>query len=409
MRVALVTGIFPPDIGGPATYVPAIARALAERGHDVRVVTTSEPADITSADADHGFGVVRIDRRTTIPRRTLRVTAAVARAAQNADVVYANGMFLEAALGARLARRPLVIKVVGDEAWERSTARGWTTAEQDAFQDGRLTLGARTLILLRNAGIRAADHVIVPSRYLQRIVAGWGVDPQRCHVIYNAVGEIAPSDPMRSACGPLRVLTAGRLIPLKGFDLVIRALREVTDATLDIAGDGPCRSGLEGLVYQEGLGDRVRFLGQVTPDVLYTLMQAHDVFVLASRHEGLPHVVLEAMQHRMAVVATRTGGTPEVLDDGTTGLLVNRSADELRDALVRLQRDPQLRRRIADAGRAVVERRFGHQRMVAETEHVLTRAARGLELLEIGSDRLGDSLSVERRKKLGILAKISVP
>ena len=120
MKVLIVTGIFPPDIGGPATYVPLIAKALRERGHQVTVLTTSEPENLRWDDSIYPFQVFRINRRQRIWLRSLKCVVEIFRLGRIADVIYANGIYFEAVIANKFLRKPLVMKIVGDEAWERS-------------------------------------------------------------------------------------------------------------------------------------------------------------------------------------------------------------------------------------------------------------------------------------------------
>jgi starch synthase (maltosyl-transferring) len=118
---------------------------------------------------------------------------------------------------------------------------------------------------------------------------------------------------------------------------------------------------------------RVRFLGP-RPDVP-ALLGRLDLFVLPSLWEGLPNAALEAMAARRAVVATNVDGTPEAVADGVTGLLVPPAdADALARAIAILLRDPERRGTLAEAGRRRVEREFGMDRMVAETQQVYREA-----------------------------------
>jgi glycosyltransferase involved in cell wall biosynthesis len=146
-----------------------------------------------------------------------------------------------------------------------------------------------------------------------------------------------------------------------------------------IVGDGPARAGLEAAVAAAGLRDVVHFAGAV-PDAR-PLVGAFDLVLGPSRAEGLPNSVLEAAAAGRAVAATRAGGTPEILTDGETGLLVPAGdPPALRDALDRLAADADLRARLGAAARADVGRRFGIDRMVAETaelyEHLLAASGR---------------------------------
>jgi glycosyltransferase involved in cell wall biosynthesis len=147
VRILIVTGIFPPDIGGPATYVPQIAEGLAQRGHAVTVVTLSDRFD--HEDGVYPFRVIRLPRRAFKPWRMGRTVLVLLRLGRRADVLFVNGLALESALANFVLRKPLVMKVVGDLAWERATGRGWTADDFEAFQRRRYGLRIELLKALR--------------------------------------------------------------------------------------------------------------------------------------------------------------------------------------------------------------------------------------------------------------------
>jgi len=156
----------------------------------------------------------------------------------------------------------------------------------------------------------------------------------------------------------------GRLAEEKGFDLLIRAadrlLEAGCDLTLLIAGEGPSRPALQGLIDELGRGERIRLLG--FQQEIIPLYEAMDLFVLSSLREGLPNVVLEAMALEVPVLATRIAGIPRLIEDGKNGLLVDPGAVEpLGDAIACLVRDRDLRIALGKAGRATVEGRYSFQ------------------------------------------------
>jgi len=123
MKVLVITGIFPPDIGGPATYVPQIAKGLSERGHEVTVLTLSDR--LSHDDKNYPFQVVRLRRGMFKPWRVVQTVKTILRLGQGADVLFVNSLALEAVLANKVLCKPLVMKVVGDLAWERTTTFGW--------------------------------------------------------------------------------------------------------------------------------------------------------------------------------------------------------------------------------------------------------------------------------------------
>ena len=375
MRICIPTGIFPPDIGGPATYVPAIGAALAERGHQVSVVTLS---DVESAgDGRYRFPVHRIRRAQPRWRRMPLTARAIAHRARRADLVYANGLFIESAWAAWVTRKPLVIKIVGDWAWERAVGKGWLMDTIEQFQRRRYGPRVEALKALRALVTDRADLVLTPSRYLRHIVAGWGIDADRLHVIYNAgqplpAPEPAPLPPFEGST----VVTVGRLVPWKGVDRLLRVVAGLPQVRLLIVGDGPERESLESLASGLDLGRRVIFTGQVSKEQVPGYLCAADVFVLNSTYEGLPHIVLEAMQAGVPVVATDVGGTGELVQHGANGLLIRPGDDAgLRAALEQISTCPEKRVGLVEGGHRTLAADFSFDKMVLHTEALLTGAS----------------------------------
>lgn len=226
---------------------------------------------------------------------------------------------------------------------------------------------------------RSTDRVIGNSQAVVDFYRKAGIPAEKLAMIHSGISDEEPPsiDPqeVRRELGidegaPL-LLFAGRLAEQKRVDDLIQALDllqhiEPSLVTL-IAGDGPLRSRLEDLAQAFDLlsPGRVRFLGH--RDDVPRLLSASDLLVLPSLYEGLPNIVLEAMRFRKAVVATSAPGTTEVVSDGETGLLVpTRSPKELARALRTLVRDPDLRCRLGEAGRARVEADFQASVMIEQ-------------------------------------------
>ncbi|HET6623949.1 MAG TPA: glycosyltransferase family 4 protein, partial [Gaiellaceae bacterium] len=309
MRVLVVSGIWPPDPGGPASHAPALTAFLRERGHDVEVVTTASTAPEPTGYPVHWAA-------QSSPLRHARATALVRHAAARSDVVYSTSMVRRAALGASLARRPLVVKLVSDEAFERARRSGRFDGTLDEFQTAG---GARFRLLraTRDGALRRARHVFCPSAYLRRLALGWGLDPERVSVLPNPAPEVPPLPPREELRAELgldgRLLVfAGRLGPQKSLDVALEAVAAVPGVTLAIAGDGPDRASLERRARELGLEERARFLGSLPRDRVLRLFRAADAALLSSSWENFPHTVVEALAVGTPVVSTAVGGVPEV-------------------------------------------------------------------------------------------------
>lgn len=372
MRVVVVSGIWPPDPGGPASHAPALADFLHGRGHGVEVVTTAHTSPVTRE-----YRVHWVSRRSVL--RHVRSALTVRTHASGADVVYATSMIRRAALGARLARTPLVVKLVSDEVFERATRSGRFEGTLADFQQ---VGGARTWLLraTRNAAVCSASHVFSPSAYLRAIAIRWGLDADRISVLPNPAPEVPTlptRDELRADLGldGFVLVFAGRLGPQKAVGVLLGALADLRDVTLLIAGDGPDRATLERRTRELGLEERVRFLGSVPREEVLRLFAAADASALPSAWENFPHTVVEALVVGCPVIATAVGGVPEVVHDGVNGLLVAPGdPGALRDAIRRFFSDGELRRRLAEAAPASVA---GHteQAVFARIEAELELAA----------------------------------
>jgi glycosyltransferase involved in cell wall biosynthesis len=373
VRVVVVSGIWPPDPGGPASHAPALADFLTERGHDVAVVTTAD-----DAPAPRPYFVVWAPRASRL--RHLYAASLVRKHARNADVVYATGMVRRAAIGSRLARRPLVVKLVSDEVFERETRSGRYQGTLDEFQEVR---GARIRFLrsTRNAALRGARHIFCPSAYLRGVALRWGLNGKRLSVLPNPAPEIPPlpsREELRSELDMTghALVFAGRLGPQKALGIALTALAGVPDVSLVIAGDGPERAELERRASELGLTDRVLFLGSVPRETVLRLFRAADGSLLSSLWENLPHAVVESLRVGCPVIATAVGGVPEVVEDGRNGLLVPPGDPAaLAAAISRLFSDPELASRLAAAAHSSVDD-FSEEAVFSTIEAELERAAR---------------------------------
>lgn len=369
----MVTGIFPPDHGGPATFVPVIAEALAQDHNLLGVVTLS---DFIESEAEFSYRVVRILRGQGRLRRIVRTILLIRAMAQKADVVFLNGLVLEGVVACKLlSSRPVVVKVVGDLIWEQARRAG-VCDSLESFQNKSQGLRWEMLKKLQGWYMRKADRVIVPSRYLASIVSKWGVARERIPVIYNSVQCHAQNEEYEYNEKPaVDLVTVARLVPWKGLsELITLAFNH--GWSLRIVGDGPLRAELEMLVHELGAGTLVSFAGHVPADKVAGEIRRGRVFVLNSSYEGLPHVILEAKAVGVPVVATDVGGTSETIQEGINGYLVSwNDQQSLIAPIETLLADTALRSRIADAGRRHVAESFSSARMVQEITHVLTEAA----------------------------------
>jgi glycosyltransferase involved in cell wall biosynthesis len=280
-----------------------------------------------------------------------------------------------------VARRPLVLKLTADEAYERERRSGRFTGDLDAFQRHRGGLRVRVLRGTRNAAVRRAVHVFTPSGYLRELVLRWGIPAVCVSVSQNPAPEVpslAPRDELRRELGMdgPTLAFAGRLMAAKALDIALQAVRRLPGVSLVVVGDGPDRGQLERLSTELGLEGRVRFVGGRSREDVLRILFAADAAVLSSRWENFPHLVVEALAVGTPVIATAVGGVPEVVKDGENGLLVPAGdADALAAAISRLVGDGELRSRLAQAAAPSVAA-LAPDLLLGGIERELERAAR---------------------------------
>lgn len=384
MRILITSPVFPPDLGGPATYVPSLGRFLVERGHEVRVIAfCSDPAP-----SGYPFAVESISRGS-LPVRYLRAFWRVLRTAGWADVVYVQEhlAFLHV-LAARLRFRRVVIRIMVDGAWEISHRKGWCNGDNiGSFQSRRYGFKVGLARFLQRRWWGMCHRIICCSDFLREIlVDNYGVPGGKAKTILNAYHGpkaediLETRDEARAVLGldpQLRyALTACRLMGWKRVDGIISALESLpADVHLLVAGEGDMLEMLQALSEELGITSRVHFLGNVPHARIPLHIRAADVFVLNSEYEGLSHTLLEVQALGTPIIASGVCGNPEVVKDDANGLLVDpNDPDALAAALTRILDDPALGARFVAAGHAQ-ESRFDRTSTFSEVESVLRAAA----------------------------------
>jgi glycosyltransferase involved in cell wall biosynthesis len=384
MRVLITSPVFPPDLGGPAVYVPSLARFLVERGHTVSVVAFCSDAH----PGGYPFRVVAI-ARGSLPLRYLKAFWRVLREARDSDVVYVNEhLALLHVLAARLAGKRVMIRLMVDGAWEISHRRGWIGGDDIvAFEGKRYGWQVRLVRALQRRWWSWCTRIIACSDFLRRIpLEHYGVPERKLQLIYNAYHGPTVAD-MRETRTQARaklglksdkryLLTICRLMVWKGVDGIVRALRDLPgDVELLVAGDGDMLEPWKQLARELGFEQRAHFLGNVPYAQIPSYIRAADVFVLNSEYEGLSHTLLEVSAIGTPIVCTSAGGNPEVVEDDVNGLLVPpRDPNALRGAIARVLADPALGERLVRASLARMDR-YSREKTFGEVEAALAQVA----------------------------------
>jgi glycosyltransferase involved in cell wall biosynthesis len=318
MKILIATGIYPPQIGGPATYSKLLFDELPKRGIEVSVSS---------------FGDVI--KKPKLIRHFLYFIDLIKKG-YSVDVIYAQdpiSVGVPVLMASFLLRKKYFLKIVGDYAWEQGVQRFGVVDSLDIFsmEHKKYHAQVRCLKWIEAYVANKAELIITPSNYLKKIISNWGIDPTKIDVIYNGFhcGEIIETRDFLRAKYSLvgtTIISVGRLVPWKGFEMLIEALpsviSKIADARLVIVGDGPDRQKLEQKVMELNLVERVLFTGKLEQRALFEYIKASDAFVLNTQYEGFSHQILEVMAIGVPIITTNVGGNPEAIEHGVTGVLV---------------------------------------------------------------------------------------
>lgn len=328
MRLLIVTPIFPPQIGGPASYVGGLFERL-QKQHQVQVVTFS-PSKISNKKK-----VFSVSTSGTMLTRQARLLLQLLTLTQNKQIIYAQGTIVvgvASLIVSKLKRIPFFIKFVGDEVWEAMAEAGITKETLDAFYVR--THAASPKLWLHRLVLRLASSIIVPSNYLKDfLVSAHGISASKICVIPNAV-EISSDATTKRSKDPHKLVYVGRLVPWKHVDQIIEAVslaRKTKSWNLTIVGDGVERSNLENLVNKLHAESWVTFMGKCSKTQTLQEIASAERLVLYSSYEGQPHALIEAMLLKTTIIASNIPPHVELL--GADGLVPLNNPQALAQAV----------------------------------------------------------------------------
>ena len=382
-KILICTGIFPPDIGGPASYAETLATALDKRGIEVCVLTYSRSFKAKEGNSKHNFKVVRVWGRWPIWVKHFIFGIKLINLLPKYDLIYSLNVWsagFPSLIVSRIFRKKFIIKIVGDYAWEMAIHKKKSSFMINDFQSATKRGWINLLSKMQYWICRKADGIIVPSEYLAGMVKGWGVGSDKISIVYNGVDfarSYLSKEEARKKIGiPGNIiLSSGRLVPWKGFRMLIKIMPKLLEINqffrLVIVGDGPEKKSLVSITKNMNLDRKVYIVGKKTKEELAVYFAAADMLVLNSGYEGFSHQILEAMSAGVPVIASAIGGNKEVIKQGENGFLV-RYNDEfnLTQAIKGLHESSELKDQFIAEGLKTIEK-FSVDRMVEETIKLL--------------------------------------
>lgn len=364
MRLLMVTQDFPPVVGGIQTYSYQLALRFAMRCEAFEVIAPSHP-ESASVDDECPFRVTRVPVSSNGMRVAVLPWLIAAARRGRFDTVFLAQWYTGAA--GNIARRLGFVERVFSAAHGQELLR--VPAPDSAF--------GRWYERHRKSVVNGVDGFFPVSHYTGTLLEADGVPSDRIHVANNgtnperfALGDRTPEtlQAWRQAHGlgqgPL-LLTVSRIVERKGIDLVLRAmpalLQSFPTLRYAVVGGGPELENLENLAIELGVSDNAHFLGKIPEEDLLTAYHACDIFVMPARLvypsvEGFGLVFREANACGKPVIGTRSGGIPDAIVDGETGLLIDPDdLEALIESTLTLLRDPEAARAMGQKGKTLVE------------------------------------------------------
>lgn len=251
----ILSGIYPPDTGGPAKFAATFADFLIQNNYSVRVISYTEGDSRTTKEPN--LEVNLISRKKSLIFRYIKFLTYLSQSIRKKEKIIANGCFVEISILRLFFFFPYLTKVPGDIVWERARNNKKTTLDIDQFQTQKLDLKYAVFRFLFSFSLRKSQKVIVPSSNLRQLVSIWGISKENIVLIHNSI-DLSKFVPSNRNNYEFDVVTVSRLVPWKGLEEVI-SICNILNLKLAIVGDGPMKSELE--IFASKNSASVRFFG----------------------------------------------------------------------------------------------------------------------------------------------------
>ena len=321
MRVLVTVGIFPPDIGGPATFVPKIAKYFQdELNYEIEILTLS---DNKNSNINDDFSVKRIDRNLPIIYRWLKTIFTIYKLGKNKDLIFVNGLGTEATIANIFLNKKIIRKIVGDPVWERAYSKAKISESFDEFQVKNYGFSISFQKKVRSFSIKKSDIVVTPSQHLKNFILNLGFK-NKIEIINNGV-FIPEENTNIFTNDQINITIVSRLVSHKNIEKIIKGISDLNSPliNLNIIGDGPELNQLQKISLESNNKDNIIFHGKLNRDEIDHIFLNSDIYIQASNYEGLPHSLLEAMSYGIPVLCTPVGECKEILGNEDRGYILD--------------------------------------------------------------------------------------
>lgn len=346
------------ETGGAQTHVADLCRCFKEKGNEIIVMSSGDGWLKKECEK---IGVVFVDNKyfsnRPCPRRLFNAIKEIRKLANefSPDIVHCHSS--SAGILGRLAIKGKFRTIY--------TAHGW------GFNIGMKPWVKYPVLWLEKLCARYTDTYICVAKFVKNLALKYWLAPEnKFKVIYNGVP--LPVDEAGSVSNIINIIFVGRLAEPKKAELVIEAIAGLSEEVKNIikftiVGNGPKKAGLEILAKEKNID--VEFLGALPKESALVKMQKADIFVFISAWEGFPYTILEAMSAGLPIIASNVGGVGEAVNE-QNGILLKNDIGQIKEAILKLVNDENLRLKLGKQGRSDVLEKFSLEKMLKKIEEV---------------------------------------
>jgi len=303
-NILLATGIYPPDIGGPATYVSVLQKELPKFGFNMKV--------LTYGDGEKKDDVYQVSRRQNIVFRYFKYFLEIWKLGKWVDVVYVFDQVSTGIPGAMFKvfnpSKKLVLRIGGDFLWEKAYNNSWTEKSLSDYYKNEKSFIEKVYLKIYNFVFSKSDLIIFTTDWQKNIyLRHFNIEDTKCFVVNNPFPSVG-SRQMNSSFFKKELLFAGRLIKLKNLDNLIDAVANVDDIKLTIIGEGPLREDLESKIKQNNLENVISLFSALSHNELLDKINESSIVVAPAISEVSPNIVLESIKLEKPVIVTKECG-----------------------------------------------------------------------------------------------------
>ena len=373
MRVLVTVGIFPPDIGGPATFVPKIAKYFQdELNYEIEILTLSDNKNLNIKD---DFDVKRIDRNLPIIYRWLKTIFTIYKLGKNKDLIFVNGLGTEATIANIFLKKKIIRKIVGDPVWERAYSKAKISESFDEFQVKNYGFSISLQKKVRSFSIKKSDIVVTPSQHLKNFILNLGFK-NKIEIINNGV-FIPEENTNIFTNDQINITIVSRLVSHKNIEKIIKAISDLNSPliNLNIIGDGPELNQLQKISLESNNKDNIIFHGKLNRDEINHIFLNSDIYIQASNYEGLPHSLLEAMSYGIPVLCTPVGECKEILGNEDRGYILDLpvSKNNIKSKISEIIGEKDIANKKGETGKAFVIEKYNLTNYLNLYKNLFTR------------------------------------